>query len=80
MKRNMGTLDRIVRLAVAAAIVALYLGDQITGLAAIILGVIAAALLFTSLIGWCPGYAPFGLSTCGRDGCDNQTPNAEPGH
>jgi predicted PurR-regulated permease PerM len=63
MKQNMGTADRIIRLAVVAVIVALYFAGQITGTAAIILGIIALAFLVTSLIGWCPTYVPFGIST-----------------
>jgi predicted PurR-regulated permease PerM len=63
MKRNMGQADRIIRLSVVAVIAALYFTGQITGTAAIILGIIAVAFLVTSLIGWCPSYVPFGIST-----------------
>jgi hypothetical protein len=63
MKQNMGTVDKIIRLVVVAIIAALYFTGQITGTAAIILGVIAVAFLVTSLIGWCPSYVPFGIST-----------------
>jgi predicted lysophospholipase L1 biosynthesis ABC-type transport system permease subunit len=63
MKKNMGTIDKIIRVAVAAIIAVLYFTGQITGLAAIILGIVAVAFLVTSLIGWCPTYVPFGLST-----------------
>jgi hypothetical protein len=31
-----------------------------------ILGIIAGALLFSSSVGWCPAYAPFGISTRGK--------------
>ena len=63
MKRNMGSADRIIRLAVVAVIALLYLAGQISGTAAIILGVIAVAFFLTSLIGWCPTYALLGVST-----------------
>ncbi|MHB1352803.1 MAG: YgaP family membrane protein [Thiobacillus sp.] len=63
MKQNMGTTDRIIRLIVVAIIAILYLTGAISGTAAVILGVIAAAFLVTSLIGWCPSYLPFGIST-----------------
>jgi hypothetical protein len=59
----MGTADKIIRLVVAAIIAILYFAGQITGTAAIILGIIAVAFLVTSLIGWCPTYVPFGIST-----------------
>jgi uncharacterized membrane protein YtjA (UPF0391 family) len=63
MKKNMGTADKIIRLVVVAIIAALYFAGQITGTAAIILGIVAVAFLVTSLIGWCPTYVPFGIST-----------------
>ena len=63
MKQNMGTIDRVVRTALAMVIVALYLGGQISGTAAVLLGIVAGALLLTSLVGWCPAYLPLGLST-----------------
>ncbi len=63
MKQNMGGVDKIIRLIVVAIIAVLYFTGQITGTAAIILGIIAVAFLVTSLIGWCPTYMPFGIST-----------------
>ncbi len=66
MKANMGTIDRIVRVLVAAVIAALYFTDQITGIAAIILGALAAIFVLTSLVSFCPLYLPFGLSTRGK--------------
>ncbi|MHB9086357.1 MAG: YgaP family membrane protein, partial [Thiobacillus sp.] len=56
MKQNMGAVDKVIRLVVVAIIAALYFTGQITGTAAIILGIIAVAFLVTSLIGWCPTY------------------------
>jgi len=63
MKPNMGTADKVIRLIVVVIIAVLYFTGQISGTAAIILGIIAAAFLVTSLIGWCPSYVPFGIST-----------------
>ena len=63
MKKNMGTIDRIIRSAAAVVIVALYFGGQISGTAAIVLGIVAVAFLVTSLVSWCPAYLPLGLST-----------------
>lgn len=67
MNKNMGTIDRIIRLTVVAIIAVLYFAGQITGTAAIILGIVAVAFLLTSLIGWCPAYAPFHFSTCKKE-------------
>ena len=63
MKLNMGTIDRSIRLVVAAIIAVLYFAGWITGAAAVVLGIVAIVLLLTSIVGWCPGYLPFGLST-----------------
>ncbi|MHB1214334.1 MAG: YgaP family membrane protein [Thiobacillus sp.] len=63
MKQNMGGVDKVIRLVVVAIIAVLYFAGQITGTAAIILGIVAVAFLVTSLIGWCPTYVPFGIST-----------------
>lgn len=63
MPKNMGILDRIIRLVIVGVIVSLYLLNQISGIALIILGVLAVAFLLTSLVGFCPLYLPFGIST-----------------
>lgn len=62
-KKNMGTLDRIIRLLIAAVIVVLYFTGNISGLAAIILGILAVVFVATSLVSFCPLYIPLGLST-----------------
>ena len=67
MKKNMGTLDRIVRTTVVVIIAVLYFTGQISGTLAIVLGVVAIAFLLTSIIGWCPTYLPFGISTRKRE-------------
>ncbi len=66
MTPNMGTLDRTLRLVVAAVIAALYFTGRIGGTLATGLGVIAVAFVVTSFVSWCPGYLPFGLSTRGK--------------
>ncbi|TVQ64851.1 MAG: DUF2892 domain-containing protein [Balneolaceae bacterium] len=63
MKKNMGNIDRLLRTVVAIVIGILYFTGQITGTAAIILGVLAVVFLLTSLVGSCPLYLPVGLST-----------------
>jgi hypothetical protein len=63
MKKNMGSIDKIVRVIVAVVIGVLYFMDQITGTAAIILGIFAVIFLLTSAIGFCPLYLPLKLST-----------------
>ena len=63
MKKNMGTLDRTIRIIAAVVIAALYYTGQISGTLAIVLGIIALVFVLTSLVGMCPAYLPFGLSS-----------------
>lgn len=58
MNKNVGTIDMIVRLILAAIIIifGVYFKSY--------LGLLAIIPLFTALIGWCPLYPLFGFSTC----------------
>jgi len=66
MKKNMGTIDRVIRILLAIIVAVLYMNGNITGIAAIILGILAVIFLLTSLIGFCPLYVPFKISTIGK--------------
>ncbi len=59
MKANMGSLDRTLRLIAGAALIGLTLTGNIGAW-----GWIGIVPLATSLIGVCPAYLPFGISTC----------------
>lgn len=63
MKSNMGSTDRIIRVVLAVVVAILYFTNLISGTAAIILGILAIVFLFTSVVGFCPLYAPFKFST-----------------
>ena len=63
MTKNMGSVDKGIRLALAALVVILYLTGVISGVWAIILGILAVIFVATSLVSFCPLYAPFKLST-----------------
>jgi amino acid transporter len=63
MKKNMGYFDRAFRLVVVVAIGIAYLMGQLSETLTIVLGIVAIAFLLTSLVGSCPAYLPFGLST-----------------
>jgi ABC-type uncharacterized transport system permease subunit len=63
MKPNIGRIDCALRLIVAGTIAVLYLAKVINGTLAVILGIVAAILILTSLAGICPLYMPFGIST-----------------
>jgi hypothetical protein len=62
MKKNLGSMDRIIRviLGIAAILVALFITS---GIWDIILYVVAAILIITAIVGMCPAYMPFKLST-----------------
>jgi hypothetical protein len=66
MKKNMGTIDRIIRIILAIVVVILYMTGSISGTAAIILGILAVVFVLTSLIGFCPLYVPFKISTISK--------------
>ena len=58
MQRNVGSLDRILRILVGLAVTALaFVGPQNHWF---LLGLIPVA---TGVIGWCPAYVPFGISS-----------------
>jgi len=63
MKKNMGVVDRAVRVSLAIVVAILILTGQITGTLSIILGALAVIFLLTSAISFCPLYLPLGLST-----------------
>ncbi len=64
MKRNMGTIDRIIRLVISAVFAILYFTGTVTGTFGIVLLVLGGVFTLTSLVGFCPLYAPFGIKTC----------------
>ncbi len=64
MKPNMGTADRIIRFIIAAIVAVLFFTGAISGTLGIVLMVLAGVFVLTSLIGFCPLYAPFGIRTC----------------
>jgi hypothetical protein len=63
MTKNMGSVDRAVRIILALIVAGLYFTGHISGITAIILGVIAVIFLLTSFIAFCPLYVPLKLST-----------------
>ena len=68
MKLNMGSADRIIRTIIAITLGVLYyykIGFM-TGTIGIVLLVVAAVFLLTSLVSFCPLYTMFGLNTKGK--------------
>ncbi|QBA63978.1 YgaP family membrane protein [Muriicola soli] len=64
MKKNMGSADRIIRIIIAAIVGILYFTGIISGTLGLILLILAGIFVLTSLISFCPLYAPFGIRTC----------------
>jgi hypothetical protein len=63
MKPNMGSTDKIIRIALAALVAILYFTNVITGTLGIVLLVFAAVFVLTSLISFCPLYPLVGMNT-----------------
>ncbi len=63
MIRNMSNVDRIIRVLLAALMAYLYFSGWVTGVIGIAVVIFAAVFLFTSILGFCPLYAPFKFST-----------------
>ena len=64
MKANMGSADRIIRALLAVVFAFLYFTGTVTGTFGVVLLVLGGIFLLTSIISFCPLYAPFGISTC----------------
>ena len=64
MKTNEGILDRIIRILVAILLVVLFATNIVSGTLGIILLVVAGIMFLTGLVGTCPIYTIFGISSC----------------
>ncbi|TNE54900.1 MAG: DUF2892 domain-containing protein [Bacteroidetes bacterium] len=64
MKKNMGNVDRLLRILIAAVIAALYFTNIISGALGITLLVLGGIFLLTSVISFCPIYTILGIKTC----------------
>ena len=63
MKKNMGKLDRIMRIVFAIAVAILYMTGKIDATQTMVFGAIAVVFVLTSFVGTCPLYLPFGIDT-----------------
>ena len=63
MKKNLGNMDRLVRIIFAAAITVLFFSKLISGTVGYILLGLAIISLGTSLAGYCLAYSIFGINT-----------------
>jgi hypothetical protein len=65
MSVNVGSLDRVLRLVVGAALIVLALGYW-PGVPAQLWAWIGLVPIATAIAGWCPAYTLLGVNTCGR--------------
>lgn len=63
MKKNIGTLDKAIRILIALVVITLYVTHVLSGTLAIVLLILSGILIVTSLLGFCPIYFPFGIQT-----------------
>jgi hypothetical protein len=64
MKKNMGNIDRAVRILLAAVFAVLYFTGTVTGTLGLVLVILGGVFVLTSLVSVCPLYTIVGLSTC----------------
>lgn len=74
MTKNMGTTDRVLRtFVVAPALVVLGVVLGPTAVVSWVLYALAAVMVLTSSVSFCPLYAPFGIRTCPRETAGSDT-------
>lgn len=64
MKKNVGSIDKIIRIVLAILLLALNLTGTITGTLSIVAWVVTASMVFTTLTSFCPVYTLLGINTC----------------
>ncbi len=64
MKKNMGNVDRVIRILLAIVFVSLYYTGVLTGWLGLGLVILAAVFVLTSFVSFCPIYAIVGIDSC----------------
>ena len=64
MKKNVGAVDKTVRLILAAVLVIIFLKAVVTGILGLALLAVALVLVLTSIFGVCPLYTLLGIKSC----------------
>ena len=64
MNKNMGSADRIIRIALALVFTTLYFTNTVTGTVGLILLIGGGVFVLTSLVSFCPLYTLLGIKTC----------------
>jgi len=71
MKNNIGNIDRIIRLLLAAVLITLFLANAIDGWLNYLLLAFSGVLILTSLMRFCPLYPIIGINTCQKKNKDS---------
>ena len=66
MTKNEGTIDRVVRIVIAAVAFAIAAAVGFSTAGDIVLAVVGIVMLVTAAVGFCPIYKVFGFNTCPR--------------
>lgn len=77
MKINIGQIDKNIRIALAVVLLAFVSGGVITGIKAIIGGILAIVFFITALTRFCPLYKIFKMDTCNSKS-ENTTDSENP--
>ena len=64
MERNVGTIDRVIRIVLGIVLVALGLSHTVTGGLAVAAYVVGAVALVTGVVRYCPAWSILGMRTC----------------
>jgi hypothetical protein len=64
MKRNMGIVDRSIRILIAMVVAVLFFLEIISGTLGIVLLIAAGVFVLTSIVSFCPLYTLLGINTC----------------
>lgn len=64
MTTNVGTFDRVLRIALAIVLSILYFTGTVQGTVGVVLLILGGMLLLTAVVGTCGLYSLFGISTC----------------
>ena len=66
MKKNMGSIDKTVRLLIAVILVTLYFLGVVEGVIGTVALVLAGIFMLTSIVSFCPLYPVLGINTYKR--------------
>ncbi len=65
MKKNVGTIDRVIRGLVGVIAIAAFALGMLQGTLGIVALVVGIVLVGTAAVAWCPPYSMLGINTCG---------------